>query len=975
MLLLLRGAACDVLLSVGLFSWLADIFFLLESLLESRNMSAMYTWAKCLHFGSSELDLSDQCERTHPPLPGSGMAAEPPAKPPKEIPENLREDVDKLHRSVQVLLISKQIPWIVQAQMARDGYTTMEDLACRWTSADLARTQSPTDLKFKDGENGFDQQGSNFTAMRMYQAVMQAKNMFQAGMATGTATAGPVGSLRSNLDALCDRVALEKGWINQTGTPKPRLEFQGSDAFLKKQFKYCSKGEIGYFAPKHIVSALPEEGERPTKSHRKFTVVDGFEKEEEEEERPNPQTRRQLERMHTVFRNNLLMCMLAFPQFQQFDVSKSDLDEWYDWFYGPEIAGRKPPPSETTLLWAERNAWRQICQLMADGATLKGALKQMRENQLFWTREVYERIMFQQLRVPRDPKRKGKGKGKGKTKSGKGVYQDHLKSSPSGYKGGGKDKGPNKGGRPSGWPANCALQSPTGVPYCRDFHLKHSCTGNCNRSHACPVRVNGWTCNGDHSPDKCSNKGKPWTLPGPGAYSPQGPASGEKDPTNEEPVKAQTDGIHGRAPIFVPATSTMQFSEPVPNPTKQGASAALSPTPPDFSKVSPIPEAPLQVTGDSVTPPTTVQDLLTLFPWIASVPERLQQRLLWGSQVAPLMFEKPGQLLLYVGLSDEKSLDSTLATMQPDLKNHLLAFDIRREPDHDILEGQLYDQLCTHAWNGEVQGAGGGPNCGVFWDGFQNQELQSRCVAGKNQIAGACRCCSPMRKRTLTMTACCSFDWWLYHTSSRWDLRAWGSPGASWNTQRTPSFAPRVRMQVDVQPFGRPKQSNVGARAWGSLPFTLISASWGNAWRNLQFSLPTSHCAIGQGRPAPMEHTRSHQGSHLVTWAGIHLSWCRVSPRQFGLICNPTSSPHHKRTELTAYNPLRWGPRRRLRTDLRLHQLRGSKLFWTPRFWFVWGSRFAHFEMEEVNPVLADNLHRCGNLPQHWWILARRSKH
>ena len=221
----------------------------------------------------------------------------------------------------------------------------------------------------------------------------------------------------------------------------------------------------------------------------------------------------------------------------------------------------------------------------------------------------------------------------------------------------------HQGRTPSGWPANWALQSPTGVPYCRDFHLKHSCTGNCNRSHACPVRVNGWTCNGDHSPDKCSNKGKPWTLPGPGAYSPQGPASGEKGPTNEEPVKAQTDGIHGLAPTFVPATATKQFSEPVPKPTKQGASAAVSPTPPNFSKVSPIPEAPLQMTGDLVTPPTTVQDLLTLFPWIASVPERLQQRLLWGSQVAPLTFEKPGQLLLYVGLSDEKSLDSTLAAV------------------------------------------------------------------------------------------------------------------------------------------------------------------------------------------------------------------------------------------------------------------------------------------------------------------------
>ena len=139
-----------------------------------------------------------------------------------------------------------------------------------------------------------------------------------------------------NLDALCDRVALEKDWVNQTGQPKPRLEYQGSDSFLKKQFRYCAKGEIGYFAPKHIISALPEEGERPTKSHRKFTV-DGFEKEEEEEERANPQTRPQLERMHMVFRNNLLMCTLAFPQFQQFDITKADLDEWYDWFYGPSI--------------------------------------------------------------------------------------------------------------------------------------------------------------------------------------------------------------------------------------------------------------------------------------------------------------------------------------------------------------------------------------------------------------------------------------------------------------------------------------------------------------------------------------------------------------------------------------------------------------------------------------------------------------
>ena len=68
---------------------------------------------------------------------------------------------------------------------------------------------------------------------------------------------------------------------------------------------------------------------------------------------------------------------------------------------------------------------------MADGSTLKTAMKTIKEDQLFWTREVYERVLFQQLKTPRDPKGKGKGKDKGK-KGGKtkGVYQDHLKNNP-----------------------------------------------------------------------------------------------------------------------------------------------------------------------------------------------------------------------------------------------------------------------------------------------------------------------------------------------------------------------------------------------------------------------------------------------------------------------------------------------------------------------------------------------------------------
>ena len=140
--------------------------------------------------------------------------------------------MDTLHNSVQVLFVSKQIPWIIQAQMAEDGYVTMEDLACRWVSAEKAREDGPKDLKFRDGENGFDKSNSDFSAMRLYQAVVQARSLLHSGKASSLSDGVTRPTTGFNLDAVCDRVALEKDWVNKTGQPKPRLEYQGSDSFL-----------------------------------------------------------------------------------------------------------------------------------------------------------------------------------------------------------------------------------------------------------------------------------------------------------------------------------------------------------------------------------------------------------------------------------------------------------------------------------------------------------------------------------------------------------------------------------------------------------------------------------------------------------------------------------------------------------------------------------------------------------------------
>ena len=52
-----------------------------------------------------------------------------------------------------------------------------------------------------------------------------------------------------------------------------------------------------------------------------------------------------------------------------------------------------------------------------------------------------------------------------------------------------------------------------------------------------------------------------------------------------------------------------------------------------------------------------------------------------------------------------------LLSRQSRLKGHIIALDIKRSEDQDILRGDLYSQLCVSAWNGNIQGTGGGPNC------------------------------------------------------------------------------------------------------------------------------------------------------------------------------------------------------------------------------------------------------------------------
>ena len=131
---------------------------------------------------------------------------------------------------------------------------------------------------------------SRLIAARMFQVVHAAQRSMGVG-AHATAGPGPhtPGDTAPNLTVSCERGQLERVWEEKTKLTKPKLALQGSDQLMKRQFKLCAGGEIGFIPMKYLVSALPEPGERPWKTAKK-TTVDGWDREDEVEERGEPKT-------------------------------------------------------------------------------------------------------------------------------------------------------------------------------------------------------------------------------------------------------------------------------------------------------------------------------------------------------------------------------------------------------------------------------------------------------------------------------------------------------------------------------------------------------------------------------------------------------------------------------------------------------------------------------------------------------------
>ena len=72
---------------------------------------------------------------------------------------------------------------------------------------------------------------------------------------------------------------------------------------------------------------------RNTSSTHKKITVDGWDREDEEEVRSHPTSRRQLERL-----DDAPDVHGGVATVRNLKVTKAELDDWYDWFYGEDIA-------------------------------------------------------------------------------------------------------------------------------------------------------------------------------------------------------------------------------------------------------------------------------------------------------------------------------------------------------------------------------------------------------------------------------------------------------------------------------------------------------------------------------------------------------------------------------------------------------------------------------------------------------------
>ena len=163
-----------------------------------------------------------------------------------------------------------------------------------------------------------------------------------------------------------------------------------------------------------------------------------------------------------------------------------------------------------------------------------------------------------------------------------------------------------------------------------------------------------------------------------------------RQPVPQTPVRAPIDGTGDLADYFVPA-SKPQFS----NPTMRSAPSGPEPT--NSPEVQEDLSKPWR--GESPTAPPL--DISQLQPHFFHGPPLSQSGSNEGSfgthQYYHMRYRHQAS---YCYILARKTLKVWTQCFWSSLEGHIIALDIRRSEDHDILRGDLYSRLCASALDG-----------------------------------------------------------------------------------------------------------------------------------------------------------------------------------------------------------------------------------------------------------------------------------
>ena len=289
------------------------------------------------------------------------------------------------------LLAQYKVPWYIITKLVTQEYHSTKELAERWLSKAEARTNSPKDLEFRHTEGPkYPEPKVHLYALRVSHAVEEAIGKKTTTLAQTLEDKAP--EKRAIQDK--DRETLLRQVQAQhkiSDKDMPGRSEQGSDKYLAMQYLEVSKGHVGDF---HITKISPWKTDHTKQQktvNKKTTEVDasGYSKTTEEEYTPQPNTLEQWKLTMSIFRWTLLMALSAFPEHSTIQITKKQLDDYYEWLYGPSIAQRQNnPPTVYKLRWAERQAWSAITDILWEerhkGTTLAQAITTIQGRTLWW---------------------------------------------------------------------------------------------------------------------------------------------------------------------------------------------------------------------------------------------------------------------------------------------------------------------------------------------------------------------------------------------------------------------------------------------------------------------------------------------------------------------------------------------------------------------------------------------------------------